>query len=223
MTVKEYAEDVSKTVGEILELCKSLSIPVDDEESLLTDDAIIILDNQIQDEEDYVTGDAETLAKIEMDEKAEALADMVVQEEKNFTKVKKKNKEKKEEAPNFKEERKKLYKHREKLQSNEKDVDDTVIVYKDGMTVKSLADALAVPSSELIKKLMGLGVMATLNNPLSFENAEILVVDYDKTLKKEETQDISNFENYEIEEDESNLVKLKEMLGEKLILHKRKF
>ncbi len=207
MTVKEYAEDVSKTVGEILELCKSLSIPVDDEESLLTDDAIIILDNQIQDEEDYVTGDAETLAKIEMDEKAEALADMVVQEEKNFTKVKKKNKEKKEEAPNFKEERKKLYKHREKLQSNEKDVDDTVIVYKDGMTVKSLADALAVPSSELIKKLMGLGVMATLNNPLSFENAEILVVDYDKTLKKEETQDISNFENYEIEEDESNLVK----------------
>ncbi len=207
MTVKEYAEDVGKTVEEILALCEKLSISVTGSDDLLDEDAIIILDNQMQEQEEDMTGDEETLAKIEMDEKAEALADMVVQEEKNFTKVKKKKPEKKVDTASFKEERKKLYKHREKLQSNEKETDDTVVVYKEGMTLKDLADALSVPASELIKKLMRLGVMATLNNPLSFENAEILVVDYDKTLKKEETQDISNFENYEIEENEKDLVK----------------
>ena len=36
------------------------------------------------------------------------------------------------------------------------------------MTVKDLADSLNVAPSELIKKLMGLGIMATLNNSLTF-------------------------------------------------------
>ncbi len=211
MTIKEYADDVQKTVEEILALCEKLSIPATTSEDILDDDAIIILDNQLQDSEDYVLDEpieSETLAKIEMDEKAEALADMVVQEEKNFTKVRKKKQDKKDKNTlNFKEERKKLYKHREKLQSNIEDMDDSVVIYKEGMTVKDLADSLLIPSSELIKKLMLLGVMATLNNPLSFENAEILVLDYDKTLKREETQDISNFENYEIHENEEDLVK----------------
>ena len=208
MTVKEYAEDVGKTLEEILALCEKLSITVTGSEDILDDDSIIVLDHQIQDQEDDVTSDEETLAKIEMDEKAEAIADMMVQEEKNFVKARKKKQEKKEKLPSdFKEERKKLYKHREKLQSNQEELDDNIIIYKEGMTVKDVADALSIPASELIKKLMLLGVMATLNNPLSFENTELLVVDYDKTLKREETQDISNFENYEIHENEEDLIK----------------
>ena len=48
--------------------------------------------------------------------------------------------------------------------------------------------------------------MATINNAITFENAEILVLDYNKELKREETKDISNFENFEIEDDEKDLV-----------------
>lgn len=89
--------------------------------------------------------------------------------------------------------------------TNEQKVDDNVVFYKENMTVKDLADNMGVAPSELIKKLMLLGIMTTLNNSLSFEVAEILVSDYDKVLKKEESADISNFENFEIIDDEENL------------------
>ncbi|MCI5967573.1 MAG: translation initiation factor IF-2 [Tenericutes bacterium] len=90
--------------------------------------------------------------------------------------------------------------------TNEAKTDDSVVLYKENMTVKELADSINVAPSELIKKLMGLGIMTTLNNSLSFEVAEILVLEYNKTLKKEESADISNFENFEIIDDEANLV-----------------
>lgn len=45
-----------------------------------------------------------------------------------------------------------------------------------------------------------------LNQVISFENAEIVVLDYGKTLKKSETRDISNFEEYEVIDDEADLV-----------------
>lgn len=44
--------------------------------------------------------------------------------------------------------------------------------------------------------------MATINMPISFENAEILVIDYDKELKKDSTLDVTNFEEFEIVDDE---------------------
>ena len=53
---------------------------------------------------------------------------------------------------------------------------------------------------------MGLGVMASVNQSVDYDSAEILASEYDKVLKKEETADISNFENYEIEDKEADLV-----------------
>ena len=49
--------------------------------------------------------------------------------------------------------------------------------------------------------------MATINNAISFENAEILVLEYNKELKREETADVTNFEEYEIIDKEEDLVK----------------
>ena len=47
MSVLEYAEDVNKTVSEILSLCKKLNISAGDEEDMLDEDAITLLDNSI--------------------------------------------------------------------------------------------------------------------------------------------------------------------------------
>ena len=52
MSVLEYAEDVNKTVSEILNLCKNLNIPVLGEDDMLDEDAITELDNAIAREED---------------------------------------------------------------------------------------------------------------------------------------------------------------------------
>ena len=46
MNVKEYAQDVSKSVEEVLELCKKLGINVSNENDYLDDEAIILLDNE---------------------------------------------------------------------------------------------------------------------------------------------------------------------------------
>ncbi|MDY3757033.1 MAG: translation initiation factor IF-2, partial [Bacilli bacterium] len=45
-----------------------------------------------------------------------------------------------------------------------------------------------------------------LNQTIDFETAEILTLDYGKTLKKSETQDITNFEEYEIVDKAEDLV-----------------
>ena len=205
MLVKDYAQDVNKTVEEIIELCKDLGIEVEDENTLLDDEKIILLDNNIDDSEEETN---ELTEEEEVEDTAEELAQETkfdLDNNKTFEKVKKKttNKENKKE---FLKERKKIYKHREKLQSNEVELSENTIVYKDGMSVKELADELDVAGTELIKKLMGLGTMASLNESLDFDTAEIIVSDYDKVLKRAETTDISNFENYEIEDKAEDLV-----------------
>ena len=73
------------------------------------------------------------------------------------------------------------------------------------MTVKELADALGEAPATLIKKLFDLGALTNLNQSIDFSTAELLVVDYNKELVKEETRDISNFEEYEIIDKEEDL------------------
>ena len=209
MTIKEYAEDINRSVEDIIKHMESLAMDTTDKNRILSDDEIILLDNSFQDEEDYVeeTPDEEMIKDFSLDEKAEQIAYESNLTNENEVKVNKVKKPKKQERDNnFKQERKKIYKHKEKLQSNEHDLDDNTILYKEGMTVTELANTLNVAPSEIIKKLMGLGVMASLNNSLNFDTVELLSIDYNKIVKKEETADISNFENYEIEEKEEDLV-----------------
>lgn len=207
MSVLEYAQDVNRSVEEILSLCEKLQIKVNGEEDLLSQDDITELDSSLQTLDD--NSDIDTDNNYDDDEffeKVESLAaNTKMVNEKQKTKIKQKKQPQNNEQNTFLKDKKELYKHREKLMTNEQKVDDNVVFYKENMTVKDLADNMRVAPSELIKKLMLLGIMTTLNNSLSFEVAEILVSDYDKVLKKEESADISNFENFEIIDDEENL------------------
>ena len=214
MTLEDYANDVNKTIDEIKALCDKIGINYDDENTLLDDISITLLDNEMQDAEDYIEGDIEDLEEQrieeEVNDKAEELAydTKIDMEEQSFIKVKQNKQAKKTETvkKDFLKERKKMYKNKEKLQSNEVVQDENVILYKDGMTVTELANELEVAPIELVKKCMGLGVMANVNQSLDFDTCEVLVTDYNKVLKKEETADISNFENYEIEDKAEDLI-----------------
>ncbi len=210
MTIKEYAEDINRSVEDVVKHMESLAMDTSDLERILSDDEVILLDNSFQDEEDYVetNPDEEMLNDYNLDEKAEQIAyesNLTNDNEIKTSKVKKVKKQEKDKS-NFKQERKNIYKHKEKLQSNEQVVDENVLLYKEGMTVSDLANLLDVSTGEIIKKLMGLGIMATVNNSVSFDTVELIALDYNKTVKKEETADISNFENYEIEDREEDLV-----------------
>ena len=218
MSIEDYAQDVGKSVEEILSLCDRLGIAYKDSNTMLDDTAIILLDNKIQEEdnEPEVNFEEEVYEnELYEDEKADEVAEELAYNTKidldnteSFTKVKKNNQPKKTDnnKKDFLKERKKLYKHREKLQSNEATQDDNVVLYKEGMTVTELANLLEVTPIELVKKLMGLGVMAGVNQSVDFDSAEVIVSEYDKVLKKEETADIANFESLEIEDRAEDLV-----------------
>ena len=217
MNLIDYATDVNLDVEKIKSLCDKIGIAYENEESMLTEDDIILLDNEIQDSEDYVEDnsnedvmeDEDEIYEEEVRDKAEELASLTnidLDNHERFEKVKNKSTKKQEAKTNFLKERKKIYKHREKLQSNEQKLDDNVILYKEGMTLAEIAETLGVSGTELVKKVMGLGIMASLNQSVDFETAEVLVSDYDKELKREETKDISNFENFELDDKEEDLV-----------------
>lgn len=206
MTIKDYANDVGRTVEEILKLCVSLNLKYKNEDELLDDEAIITLDNNLpqEEQEDLVEENI-----YEEDEKAEELAAATTSyndSETKFTKIKsKKVKDTKSNKKEFLKQKKNMYKNKEKLQSNEADIRDDVVLYKNNMTVLELAEALDIKGVELIKKLMALGIMATVNQSVDYDTAEVLVADYNKELKKEETADISNFEEFEINDREEDL------------------
>lgn len=201
MTIKEYAEDVNRSVEDIVKYMERLAMDVSDLDRVLSDEEVILLDNSLQDEEDYVP-DEEMVSDFLLDEKAEQIAyDSKLTDDKEIvSKVKPKSNKIQAKNNEFKKERKKIYKHKEKLQSNEQKLEDNVLVYKEGMTVSDVATSLDVPVGQIIMKLMNLGIMATANNSLSFDDVSLLALDFDKVVKKEEATDISNFENYEIED-----------------------
>ena len=205
MSVFEYAEDMNKTVGEILKKCKDLGIDAYEEEDMLDDEAITLLDNVFANEEE--TTYEENLEDIEV-----VVDNKVIDNDKviNKQKLKKKTDNAKKTNVNAKKEfankKKEMYKNKEKLMSNTSTLNENIIVYKENMTVSELASLLNVSGTELVKKLFSLGVMATLNNSISYENAEILVLDYGKELKSEETTSVVNFEKLEIVDDEKDLL-----------------
>ena len=214
MSLLEYAKDVEKSVEEIKALCDKVGISYEDEETLLSDLDITLLDNELQDQVDYVDDiDDEVLEEKREEEltydKALDLAQKTninLDENTSFEKVKSKAVKKNDTKKDFLKERKKIYKHREKLQSNEQEQDLNTVLYKEGMTVSDIADILEVNSTEIIKKLMTLGIMASITQSLDYDTVEVLVSDYNKKLKKEESADISNFEEYEIADNEQDLV-----------------
>ena len=213
MTIEDYALDVNKTIDEIKALCDKIGIKYEDENSTLNETDIILLDNELQEAEDYITGDIdfdELHDEEDIDDKVEMLAlntKFDLDNEQTFQKVKPNKVAKKtENKKDFLKERKKMYKNREKLQSNVAEQDKNTILYTQGMTVTDLANLLEVAPIELVKKLMGLGVMAGINQSVDYDSAEVIASEYDKVLKKAETADISNFESFEIEDKEENLI-----------------
>ena len=206
MTVSDYAKDVNLSVAEILKKCLDLGINVKNATDILTDDDIIMLDNTIN----LISTD-EGLTFEEEDDIDDKVDEILTSStfDKEMKESVSKQKLKKKDSNNSKNEfnmlKKEMYKHKNKLMSNV--ADDSIVLYKNGMTVGDLATSLNISNTDIIKKLMQLGLMLNINQTIDFENAEIVALDYGKTLKREETQDVSNFEEYEIVDNPDDLVK----------------
>ena len=204
MNVKDYAKDVGLSVAAVLKQCQEMGIKADSE-TVLSDDDIIILDNTLN----LISTDKETTYEEEdaIDEVVEAVleSENIDKTTSNSTsKQKLKKKDSVKESKDFKNLKKEMYKHKSKLMGNR--TDENIVLYRDNMTVSELANALNVQNNDILKKLISLGLMLNINQSIDFENAEIVALDFGKVLKREESQDVSNFENYEIIDKEEDLL-----------------
>ena len=207
MSVKDYANDVNLSVAEVLKKCSEMQIEVKSGDDLLSDDDIIILDNAIS----LISTDEE--ASFEEEDAIDEVVDEIMEQSDikgNFHDEEKKEKFKQKSQNNkeqndYKTLKKEMYKHKEKLQGNS--AQENIILFKEGMTVADLATLLNISGTELVKKLIELGLMLSVNQAVDYDAAELICEEYKKVLKKEETQDVANFDSYEIIDDEKDLVK----------------
>jgi translation initiation factor IF-2 len=79
------------------------------------------------------------------------------------------------------------------------------ITFTESLQVGELAKKLNKDTSEIIKKLMGLGIMATINQELDKEAIELIAADYDVEVEEEIIVDETEFENYEVVDDEKDM------------------
>ena len=76
-------------------------------------------------------------------------------------------------------------------------------------TVKEFSEKIGKPVNEIVKKLMLLGIMATINSTIDFETAELVASDFGVTLelKAEKSYEEKLLEKANDEDDKENLVK----------------
>ena len=194
MSVLEYAKDVAVDVKTILELCKKLDIKANGEDDILDDDAIVMLDGEVSNLSDDLEEEIQEDVQQDNNKKTKS------------TNKKKKNNNPSSKQNDFKKKRKEMYKHKDKLKTNNAVITDVDVIYRDGMTVSELASGLGIGAGEIIKKLMSLGMMMTINQAIEYDVAEIIASDYNKKLRREETTSETDFENLELVDDENELV-----------------
>ncbi len=145
MNILEYALDVNKDVSLIIDLCKNLGIKKQNEDDFLTEDEIIMLDNELDSMKENLNPDYEL--DEELEEKVDALVSGIDIDLDEVTtkkeKVKSKVELKSDAKAKYLKGKKEIYKHRDKLMDNKEE--DDVILYKEGMTVAELALVAQTP------------------------------------------------------------------------------
>lgn len=79
------------------------------------------------------------------------------------------------------------------------------IVFSGSLTVAELAKKLGKEPSEIIKKLLLLGVLATINQELDKDSIELIAGDYGVEVEEEIIFEVTEFEKYDFEDKPENL------------------
>ena len=210
MSIEDYAQELGVDVSLVISKLKELGFKYNNGSDIMDDEAIIMLDNEIGDLSSKENNLTEELAdKFEMEDRAEAAA--LAHNIGLDTEVRVKEKIKKKDTKKEKEEdlslkKKNIYKNKTKLQSNKEESSSNTVVFKEGMSVSDLANEIGITAGDLVKKLITMGLMISSNQAISYDDASIVVLEYGKELVREETTDITNFEEYVITDKEEDLV-----------------
>lgn len=83
-------------------------------------------------------------------------------------------------------------KHGKKRDRKKTDAEQSIpemITVPDSISVRELAEKLNVSATDIMKKLMSLGIMAAINQDIDFETVEIVAAEYDVVVEKEKSRE----------------------------------
>ena len=198
MRVHEYAKQLNLSSKEVLQFLSDNNLSVKSHMSVLGDDVILMLDknfknektkmeSQVSNEKDS-TNDTDDLFKY--DEYVEV----------KRTKITKKKKANQKKSKNDKSDRIANVPVKE-------DKDAAIVYYSDELTVGDLAERLGKSTGEIVKQLLMLGMMATVNQTLDRETVELLAEEAGFEVKDKIFTDVTEFEKIVIEDSEEDLEK----------------
>ncbi|TLG74347.1 translation initiation factor IF-2, partial [Culicoidibacter larvae] len=157
------------------------------------------LEKQISEIKSDSPAQAENRSRIKVEEKNRVTA-LAESEEKKSKKVLKEE-QRREQLRIQEEARKEERRRQEAIRANQ---GPKVVKYTDSLTVGELSQKLGVPVAEIIKYLLGLGILATINHDLDADAIELIASEYDAEVEREETVDESDLDLFfEDEEDDS--------------------
>lgn len=104
--------------------------------------------------------------------------------------------------------KKSIKKKKEQVEKNIIEIKHAVLTTNE-ITVKEFSEKIGKPVTEIVKKLMLLGIMATINSNIDYETAELIASEFEITLelKMDKTFEEKMIETAESEDDEASLVK----------------
>ena len=198
MRVHEYAKQLNLSSKEVLQFLKDNNLSVKSHMSMLGDDVILMLDKNFKNEETKMESQLNTEKDSTNDTDDLFKYDEYVEVKRpKITKKKKANQKK---TKNDKNDRIANVPVKE-------DKDAAIVYYSEELTVGDLAERLGKSTGEIVKQLLMLGMMATVNQTLDRETVELLAEEAGFEVKDKVFTDVTEFEKIVIEDSEEDLEK----------------
>ena len=194
--IYEYAKEVNVKSKEIIDELKKMDVEVSNHMQALEDDQIKMLDKKFKSSQN------------EENKKQNTQNNHQKQQSKKDNNQNKSNSKKKN---NKNSKNNKNNKNNKKGKNNKPAAEPkempSKITYEEGITVGELADKLNIESSDIIKKLFLLGIVANINQSLDEETLELIADDYGVEIEKEvvvNEEDLTTY--FDDEEDDPDAI-----------------
>ncbi len=217
MRVYEYAKQNKTTSKDVINYLKELNVEVSNHMSTISTDTIVKLDEKFGSKESETPKKQESPKKPANNSNNSKAASQSKKENKP-TNNGKSNNNPSQQAQQRKGQKNNNKKHQQgknakrnnqaPQQQQKPVVKETPkhITYSETLTVSDLAGKLNKDASEIIKKLMFLGVMATKNQDLDDDAVELICAEYDVEVEKEIILEDTDFDKYRETNNEANLI-----------------
>lgn len=199
--IYEYAKDLKLKSKDIIDELKKMDVEVTSHMQTLEDDQIKALDKVYKPEKSNQSEQKQQGQNQQKSSNSKSNANKKDNSNQNHKQNNKNNNKNKKNNKNNKNNNK----NKQTKQEEPKEIPSN-ITYQESITVGELAEKINVDSSEIIKKLFLLGIMANINQALDDETLELIADDYGVEVEKEvviDEEDLSIYFNDESEDEDA--------------------